>query len=1233
MRAHEHAPLADVQSWSELPSGTSLFETVLVFDNEMLGPQLQRLGGAMAARDFELHEQTGYPLTLYAYAEPALALQLGYDPRRLSGVAVRRILENLRALLEAIAADPQRTLAELPHLAAEEQRLLMHDWNDTAVDYRADACVHRLVEEQVRSTPDAIALACNGEELTYRELNDRANRLARRLRALGVGRDSLVGIHVARSSELLVSVLGVLKAGGAYVPLDPEYPADRVRLMIESSGARVLISQQALLETLPPSDAEVVCIDRDWGEIAAEDGADLEPTGDEGSDQLAYVIYTSGSTGRPKGVMVEHRNAVNFFVGMDGRVDHETPGVWLAVTSLSFDISVLELLWTLTHGFKIVMHVDSTPHGAEATSTATAAPARPIDFGLFFWGGDGREANGYRYLLDAARYADEHGFAAVWTPERHFHDFGGLYPNPSVVGAAIAATTQHVQIRAGSVVTPLHHSARIAEDWSVVDNISGGRVAIAAASGWMPNDFAVAPHNFAGRKELLFQQVDEVRRLWRGEAVEFPGGTGDLVPVQTLPRPVQPELPVWITSGGSPETFRRAGEIGANVLTHLLGQRVEQVAERIKIYRQAWDEAGHEGRGRVTIMLHTLVGEDVEAVRELARQPMKDYLASAVDLVADLPWAWPDFGSQAGAAAPDDTAPLELSDEDRATLLEHAFNRYFDTSGLFGTPERCLEMVAQLREIDVDEVACLIDYGVPADVMLGQLDYLDEVRRRANEGVTEESEASASVEAASQPSSEPRTLAELARAHAVTHFQCTPSMASGIVWDEQERAALANLDNLLIGGEAFPGWLAEQLGPLTSAKIVNMYGPTETTVWSATEPVVPAEGAPTTVPIGRPIANTQLYILDDRMQPRPVGAVGELFIGGAGVVRGYHERPDLTAERFVPDPFSAKDGARLYRTGDLARYLDDGRIEFLGRTDFQVKVRGHRIELGEIEAVLHDLASVDVTKDSFRALNEARPEMYRIPQERTVLAQTLLLFDLANPDDREVLVPADYSEGRITIRMLNYGSQDYIEFFEEVQSQVEAVFEPLRNRYPDMDVGITGNLPLMMKMADHVGRAQIQSFALVLVVVTLLLLFVFGSVRAGLVAMVPNVYPALVTFGVMGLWDIPLDADTLILAPMVIGISVDDTIHFLTHYRNALARGSDVRSAIGATIAEVGQAITFTSVILMVGFLILITSNHLGMARFGLLIAVAFGTALLADLLLFPALLRICGVRFSRSGS
>jgi natural product biosynthesis luciferase-like monooxygenase protein len=366
---------------------------------------------------------------------------------------------------------------------------------------------------------------------------------------------------------------------------------------------------------------------------------------------------------------------------------------------------------------------------------ATHTGSRPIGFSLFMWGNDdapGRDK--YRLMLEGAKYFDQNGFEAVWTPERHFHAFGGPYPNPCVTGAALAAVTERLGIRAGSCVSPLHHPVRIAEDWAVVDNLSNGRVAIAFASGWQPNDFLLRPENHADKKRVMLEQIDQVRRLWRGEKLSFRNPCGQDVAVQSLPRPVQPELPFWVTTSGNPDTYCQAGELGANVLTHLLGQTLGEVAEKIGIYRQTRAAAGHDpATGRVTLMLHTFVGEDVDEVRELVRRPMRNYLRSSLNLLTGFAGPLRDSKpSHNGSAKPQPVNWHDLPAEEIEAMLDYAFERYFETSGLFGTPLTCGRMVDHCKQAGVDEIACLLDFGVPVGRVMASLPFLNQLRQQSN---------------------------------------------------------------------------------------------------------------------------------------------------------------------------------------------------------------------------------------------------------------------------------------------------------------------------------------------------------------------------------------------------------------------------------------------------------------------------------------------------------------------
>ena len=920
------------------------------------GETLAGLEAAVAATAAAADRFPAYPCDMI-WRDPALvpismpAFGLSESGRRIEGTALCLIASAGELVLSAdlsrvdeatldlfasrIAhlggADAALPLADLDRISAPE-RTLMERLNDTggAFDNRT---VSRLFEAQVARTPDAVALVFEGVSLTYAQLNAKANRVARVLQDVGIGPDVPVALCTRRSPEMLVGALGILKAGGAYVPMDPSYPAERLAHFLIDSGAPVVVTQSGLVDALPGHEAELLVLDTDTRLAQAQDS---NPVDGAGPENLAYLIYTSGSTGLPKGVMVEHRNVANFFAGMDERIEHGAGSVWLAVTSLSFDISVLELFWTLARGFELVLTSDEDRMLVSGGSLPISD--KSMDFSLFYWGNDdGPGPRKYELLLEGAKFADTHGFRAVWTPERHFHAFGGPYPNPSVTGAAVAAVTRNIDVRSGSCVAPLHHPVRIAEEWAVIDNLTNGRAGLGIASGWHPVDFVLRPENSVpNNKAAMFDTIDKLRRLWRGESVEF-DHNGVMRPVTSLPRPVSKELPLWLTIAGNPDTWREAGEIGANVLTHLLGQTIDEVAGKIALYHEALRKAGHDPKDfTVTLMLHTYVARTRELARETARGPMKSYLLSAAGLVKQYAWAFPAFKKPKGATNPMDIDLGSLSQDEVDGILDYAFNRYFEDSGLFGTVDDCLRRVEQLKRIGVGEIGCLIDYGIPTAQVLEGLWPLAEVLKRAN--------------APAELAADDFSLAAQIQRHRVTHLQCTPSMARMLVANDEARAALSHVKHLLVGGEALPGALAADLAGIIGGPVQNMYGPTETTIWSTSALSSGGEGV---VGIGTPIANTTLHVLDEGLRPAPVGVDGELWIGGAGVARGYWQREDLTAERFV-----TVKGERLYRTGDLVRLRADGGIDFLGRADHQVKVRGYRIELGEIETRLDALPGV-----------------------------------------------------------------------------------------------------------------------------------------------------------------------------------------------------------------------------------------------------------------------------------
>ena len=495
-----------------------------------------------------------------------LLLEMDYSTDLFEAETITRMLEHLQTMLEGIAADPQQRLADLPVLRAKERQQLLVEWNRTQMDYPKDASIHQLFEAQVERTPEAVAVVFGDQQLTYGELNRRANCLAHYLRSLGVRPDVLVGICVERSLEMIVGLMGILKAGGAYVPLDPAYPSERLAFMLSDSQVPVLLTQQQLVEKLPKHQAHVVCLDSDWKAIAPH--SEQNPKSEVSAEHLAYVIYTSGSTGKPKGVCVSHR-AVNRLVLNTNYVKLEPCDRVAQASNCSFDAATFEI-----------------------------------------WGA----------LLQGAR----------------------------LVGIA--------------------------------------------------KDVALSPQNLA--RQIRQQQI----------SVLF-------------------------------------------LTTALFNQ-----------------------------------------------------------LAREVPWAF------------------------------------------------------------------------------------DSVR------------------------------------------------------------------HLLFGGEASdPRWVRQVLENGPPKRLLHVYGPTESTTFTTWYLVQDVPEGATTLPIGRPIANTQCFLLDRYLQPVPVGVPGELYIGGDGLARGYLNRPELTREKFIPNPFSDAPDERLYKTGDLARYLPDGNIEFLGRLDEQVKLRGFRIELGEIEAVLGQHPGVQET--------------------------------------------------------------------------------------------------------------------------------------------------------------------------------------------------------------------------------------------------------------------------------
>jgi natural product biosynthesis luciferase-like monooxygenase protein/amino acid adenylation domain-containing protein len=905
-----------------------LFQTLLTVSN-MPNSADSALAGVAITPVEQAHTSIQFDLALSLNdTGTEIGGKLEYSSSLFDATSAQRIAEHFQCVLAGMLADENARCSELPLLAADQQRTLLTEFNNTNVAWPAPEFVHRQFEILARMQPDASAVVMDGAQLSYAELNARANRLAHRLIGLGIRPDERAAIYLERSIDMLVAILGVLKAGAAYVPLDSAYPEERLAFMLDDSAPRVIITQRELCTSLPARQLLQIVLDSD-AEIAAL--AALSVTNPVpavlglDSRNLAYVIYTSGSTGIPKGVMVEH-HSLCASTRARAQVYTSYPR-FLLFSAVAFDSSVAGIFGTLCHGGCLVL-LDRTNgqdprlvakairehrittllcipsfahlvvedmigagHGelatiivageacpvtlvrsiagmtpaialyneygpTESTVWATVHPCldtplhsavsigRPIAntqihildgrcqpvpigvtgelyiggaglargylnrpelsgerfvdnpfahgtrlyrtgdlgrwradgtidyvgrndfqvklrgfrielgeiearlracagvrdsvvavredgngdkrlaayligdetaardnkmaFSLFYFGADNyARDNKYKLFLGAAQFADQNGFEAVWTPERHFNEVGALYPNPALLSAALATVTHNIHLRAGSVVSPLHHPVRIAEEWSVVDNLSAGRVGISLASGWHPRDFILAPKNFSERKEIMGQHVDALRTLWRGEAVAFDDGNGKSVPIQLFPAPVQSQLPLWITSAGNPETFVMAGRLGTNVLTHLLGQSIEDVAKNIALYRAALAEHGFDpAAGRVTLMIHTFVGEDFDATLERARKPFQDYMRAHLGLLKPLLKSL-------------DVPVDEVSEEHVEGITAFAFERYSRHASLIGTVQSCLPVLNALRAAGVDEVACLIDWMNGEDALSG----------------------------------------------------------------------------------------------------------------------------------------------------------------------------------------------------------------------------------------------------------------------------------------------------------------------------------------------------------------------------------------------------------------------------------------------------------------------------------------------------------------------------------
>ena len=350
-RQYEFSPLMEVQRWSELDRGQTLFDSLLVFENYPAS-DLHEHRGALQIEDVRSYERTNYSLTVAAWGGRELGMRFSHYRSRFDRDTIRRMIKHFKMLLNEIVVDPARRLGAISPLPEDEYRLLLA-WNQTSVDYPQEGCLHHLFEAQVERTPNNVAVVLDEDSLTYAQLNARANQLAGKLCSLGVGRETMVGVLMERSLEMVVSQLAILKAGGAYVPLDPQNPPERLAFMLEDAEVQVLLTQQWFLSGLPPHQARVICPETDWSQpttVVAEN-----PRSQVTAENLAYLIYTSGSTGQPKGAMNMHGAIRNRLLWMQEAYQLTPTDSVLQKTPFSFDVSVWEFFWPLMVGARLVM--------------------------------------------------------------------------------------------------------------------------------------------------------------------------------------------------------------------------------------------------------------------------------------------------------------------------------------------------------------------------------------------------------------------------------------------------------------------------------------------------------------------------------------------------------------------------------------------------------------------------------------------------------------------------------------------------------------------------------------------------------------------------------------------------------------------------------------------------------------------------------------------------------------
>lgn len=919
-----------------------------------------------------------YDLTLAATeSDSGISLSFEYNKDLFAQSTIQHLANSYIEFLKNALVSLDSPVNDISCVSKQEKAMLVQFGQSEHVLPQTTGSLSECLELALSEASNKVVLTCANGQYTGEELLEQVSLRANYLIISGVKVGDRVAMAMDRNMDMVSWLLAILKAGACYVPLDRSIPANRIEYILQDANIRFVVSDGSISVLDKFVELSNLYVQSDKLTAIARNNYALRPA----PSSLAYIIYTSGTTGTPKGIKVSHQNVCHFLQAMEPLIvpSIKPESLWLSMTPLAFDISVLEIFGSLLFGINLFVAPDQrVTHETVDESMA---------FSLFFFGcaSENSSENIYDLMLASSEYADQHGYSAVWTPERHFAEFGGLFPNPALTSAALAMRTKHLHVRAGSCVLPLNNPLKLAEDWAVVDNLSNGRAGVSFASGWHPADFVLQPDSFENRHRIMFDSIETFKSLWRGESISLKDPFGKQVVTKVFPKPIQTNIPMWLTAAGNPKTFEDAGRLGVNILTHLLGQTITELKEKIDIYRRAWRQAGHIGSGQVSLMIHTFIGDSESKVLSVAKEPFKSYLSSSLSLLEQVKNELFKHGQQ-----------NEIEQDD---LLNMAFERYAKSAALLGTVDSCTHIVQNLARAGVDEVACLIDFGIENSEVLASLKNLTLLKNRFNQA-------------------KQSALTDLLKDKYVTHVQCTPSMATLLLADPKVKEKLDNLKQLFVGGEVLTPEMAGALLAIDNVELFNMYGPTEATVWSTCSSIT--AGQPIT--IGRPLAHATAFVVDQGRRLSPPGAIGELLLSGKCISQGYVSATPEQLDRFIENPITGVE--QSYLTGDLVRFNSKGELQFLGRTDDQIKLRGFRIELAEIDS---HIESHDEIKQCACALVGDSAENHKVVAFYTSSSDVVELESMLNLYIRsrvpDYMIPTDYVRVE-TIPMTTSGKKD-----------------------------------------------------------------------------------------------------------------------------------------------------------------------------------------------------------------